>query len=214
MIDDHWFPKQLQFSIQQTNYVDGKFKVKMEGKNYFDDIRINPDLSVKNFTSYSLYYEKDATQKDALFWENNRTATLKNDEIITYKVLDSIGTTKKWDKIVTLVEKLIENKIPMGFVDIPLPSLIQYNLYEKTRLGLGLETNDAVSKYFSINAYSAYGFGDKKWKYGVGFDLKNDEKDFKAGFTYKNDVVETGQHQKIFQSDDALGVAKLGGLSI
>ena len=57
------------------------------------------------------------------------------------------------------------------------------------RLGLGIETNDRLTKWVTLGGYGAYGFGDKARKYGakVQFNLWP-KHELKLGVTYKRDL--------------------------
>ena len=86
--------------------------------------------------------------------------------------------------------------IPVKCFDLPILKIIDYNRHEGYRLGLGLMTNNKISKYFSIGGYFGYGFKDKAWKYG-GYLILNlhEESESKVHFSYSNDVVETAGYE-------------------
>lgn len=201
-IDGNWFPYQLNFSIKQSGYVDNKFRIKMDGKSYIDNVQINPQLEKKEFVPYTVVIDKEATKRDSVYWQINRIVPLNTTEKITYKTMDSIGVKRKWDTMLTLAEKLAQNKIPFKVFDIHLNSIFNYNEYEKIRLGLGFETNEKLFKQININALLAFGTQDKAWKYGVGIAYKPSESDFYCGANYKHDLVEVGNHNRIFKPNN------------
>ncbi|OQX96924.1 MAG: hypothetical protein B6I20_13740, partial [Bacteroidetes bacterium 4572_117] len=126
------------------------------------------------------------------FWANNRKDSLSRKELTTYKVIDSIGKKHNLDLKVKVAQTVAKGYIPIKFLDVALNSLFNYNMFEKLRLGIGLKTNNKISSAFSLGGYFAYGFNDKKIKYGGNllFNIYK-KRDIKLGFEYKNDVIES-----------------------
>jgi hypothetical protein len=123
-----------------------------------------------------------------------RPAALSKKEQRTYKVIDSIGQEIQLDKVAELSSKLPMAKVPIGIFDVDLKRIFSYNYYENVRLGLGLQTNDDLSKYFSLGAWAGYGFGDVHWKYGAFAEVYADQyKEFVLRGGYTDELSDPGR---------------------
>lgn len=128
--------------------------------------------------------------QDTLFTNQNPKG-LSTEEISAYRLIDSVIQAEKGEKEFSKLELLINRNFTIGRFNFPLEKLINYNVYEGFRLGLGLMTNDKMSKYFSVGGYYGYGFTDKAWKYGGDLILKLHEgSESKIHFSYAYDVIE------------------------
>jgi len=89
--------------------------------------------------------------------------------------------------------KLMVGRIPAKWVDIDINSIYNYNNYEGSRIGLGLYTNEKVSKIVSVGGFAGYGFRDEKLKYGgqLVFDL-NKYHELQLKLSYQNNLKEVG----------------------
>ena len=196
-----WFPVQLNtnliFNILQVP--DGTKPAEGErqkytpmigiGKSYISDISLNPDIKRREFINQGVMVNDKATKQDDDFWNQYRKDSLTSKDLETYRVIDSLGKEINLDKKVEIMEILAAGYIPWKFINFDLGSIIWFNEYEKVRLGLGIETNDRLTKWVTLGGYGAYGFGDKAWKYGakVQFNLWPSH-DLKLGVTYKRDL--------------------------
>lgn len=85
-------------------------------------------------------------------------------------------------------------KIRIGNIDLDPVTPFGINKYEGLRLGIAAKLNDNFNKYISPDAYVAYGFRDKAWKYGAGIDLRtNLEKKSFFRAEYFHDVDAAGR---------------------
>jgi hypothetical protein len=126
------------------------------------------------------------------FWNTYRKDSLTDKDIKTYHFIDSIGKAENFDKLAKSFETLMTGRFPWGYFDIDINKFVKYNSYEGFYLGLGLHTNDRISKFFKVGGYWGYGFKDKTAKYGgdISFLLhRNSELEVK--FDYFNDAVES-----------------------
>jgi hypothetical protein len=192
-----WFPVQFNshiiFKIEDTTEPSIDL-INARGKTYINHIKIDPDISSKDFKNVSLEITQNANQKDSIFWEKHRKEHLNQKEQNTYTVVDSIGQKIHLDQKMLFIQALTTGLIPIGPISFELNKVIDYNEFEGVRLGLGLRTNNKISRYFSIGGYAAYGFNDVQWKYGTDIRFKIDPKnDITAGVRYQNDVTGSGQ---------------------
>jgi hypothetical protein len=193
-----WFPVQLNTDWIWNNAVASnsdstkKANLKSVSRTYIKDIVLNPQLKKKIFSEVEVEMDKHADKQDEAFWNQYRTDTLNAKERKTYHTIDSIGKENNFEKKLKFLESIITNKIAIGFIDLNLDKILKFNNYEGTRLGLGLHTNNKLSKYFTIGGYAGYGFKDKAWKYGGDgsvFLWRKKELAFNA--MYQKDLVES-----------------------
>jgi len=198
LIDNkYWFPSELNTKMILLNLVAqaGSLPLKMNwlSKSYIYNIKINEEIDKKEFSLAQLEIDKNANNKDSIFWNANRHQLLDKKENNTYHLIDSIGKNENLDLKVKLMQNLGKGYFPISVIDLNLSQLISTNPFEKFRLGVGFKTNDKISSHFSLAFYSAYGFGDKEWKYGSELNLKLYKKrDLNLAFSYKNDLIESG----------------------
>ncbi len=140
-----------------------------ESNNF--DIHYNTANPIKD---PSLYIEilEDASKKTDSFWNKYRKDSLDLKSQKTYLLLDSISVKRRIESRLRFGRKIINGYIPLGPIDLDLKKLISYNNYEGFRLGLGGITNDAFSKNFRIEGYSAYGTKDGNFKYSLGSGIQ------------------------------------------
>ena len=168
-------------------------KLKVVSRGYIKNIVLDTALRKSQFGRVEIEVANDASNKTDDFWNQYRIDTLSKKEKRTYKVIDSIGKANHFDRTLKWFEVLSTGELKMGWLNMDLNRILNYNGYEKFRLGMGLHTNDAVSKFVSLGGYGAYGTGDKAFKYGgdIGF-LFNPYNHVKLDFAYQHDVIGAG----------------------
>ena len=197
---EQWFPEQLNFEIIAQNYPRQDIGMKVRGRSFIREVDLNPELRKRDFSMANVKIADDAGKKDDSYWSVERIDSLTGREKYTYAYLDSLGEKYKFDRIMTLAEGLGKERFSLKFVDLDLQKLYVFNEFEGNRVGLGLITNDKISKRFSIGGYGAYGFRDKIWKYGGEANLVlNHDRELELGLLYRNDVSEPGQ--SLFDSE-------------
>ena len=115
-----------------------------------------------NFVDNSVYL------KDDEYWQDNRFEKLNKDEAGIYKLLDTLKTVKKFKQLYNLVSILGSGYIQYGNFDYgPIFSTIGYNEVEGIRLRAGGRTYFGPNDLWRLQGYTAYGFDDNKFKYGL-----------------------------------------------
>jgi hypothetical protein len=192
-----WFPTQLNTQIAYRD-ISGKKENKDItilgfGKSYLRNIKLNPDVSSTRFSNIILSVAPEAYfQKDSL-WERYRPVPLSRRDSLTYHILDSIGRVKNFDQRLEIWETLSTGFIPIGYMNVDLRRFFNYNRKEGVRVGLGMQTNNRLSKHFSLGGHFAYGIKDTKTKYGAFLQLfPSWGSDTRFSFNYVNDVTESG----------------------
>jgi len=138
------------------------------------------------------------------YWQDNRFEKLNKDEAGIYKMLDTLKTVKKFKQLYNLVSILASGYIQVGHFDYgPIFSTIGYNEVEGMRLRAGGRTYFGPNDLWRVQGYTAYGFKDNKFKYGMSgkwmIDKKNriiisggnrrDIEQIGASLTTTNDVL-------------------------
>ena len=114
------------------------------------------------------YVDAEVYKKSDEYWHENRFENLSKDELGVYKMLDTLQTVKKFKQIYNLVQILDSGYIPFGHFDFgPIYSIFGYNEVEGLRLRLGGRTYFGPNDLWRLQGYTAYGFGDDKFKYGL-----------------------------------------------
>lgn len=191
-----------QFDIDKIKTDDGKDKKrKKEFSNfiYFNskyfDIKTPSDASEKDFKGYT-FSVKNANGN---LIDKYRKDTLSLRERNTYVKIDSLGKEFKIDQKTTIISALLRGNLRTGYIDWDITEIFGLNNFEGLRLGGAGRLNERFSKIFSPNAYFAYGFKDKKWKYGVGLDINTSQNITSIiKLSYADDVYSSGRFNQNF----------------
>ncbi len=211
--NQHWFPEQLLFEMY-TQPVNISFAgLKIYGRTYVSEVDLNPTLAKKTFRQgEEVIVQEDAYSRKDSLWQLYRKEDLTIKEQRTYEVIDSIFAAKKLDRWVTILEFIGKERFKVGPVDLDIGKIINGNPAEGLRMGLGLVTNEDVSKRFEIGGYGVYGFKDKDWKYGAHLGILFDEyRDNRLDLVYKNDVHVPAE-PKFIQRGDFLNFGQLSNI--
>lgn len=196
--DTLWFPEQLNtnivFRTMKANVSNASTSLMAIGKTYINELNFTNDSSVK-YSNSEIIIEKNAFNKESDLWKKYRADSLDTKELFTYHFVDSIGEAEKLDLKMKTFETLMSGFIPYKFLNFSIDKLFNYNLFEGWRLGLAVQTNEKLLQNFFIGANVAYGFKDKRVKYGsfLKFDLnKNYESNIILDYSF--DVNEFGRY--------------------
>lgn len=188
-----WFPKNLITEFY-TPLLELNGKT-LNGKGYthLSEINLNPEIGKIKNKSIILETTADAGKTNKIAWDTIRNQSLTEKEENTYVVIDSIGKEVKLERKVKLLTSLMQGKIPIKYVNLDLTKVIDYNIYEGYRLGLGLETSDLVSEIVTLGGYFAYGTSDRLWKYGGNLDFRlHKRNNVHLQLAYHQDLIDRG----------------------
>ncbi|MFM9987320.1 DUF5686 family protein [Flavobacterium sp.] len=150
------------YGKRTTLYSDHKFNEVKPDKFYKEDVN---------------NYDQTVYKKSDEFWQENRGESLNKDEAGVYKMLDTLKTVKKFKQLYNIVSILGSGYINKGFIDYgPIFSIFGYNDVEGQRLRVGGRTYFGTNDPWRIQAYTAYGFKDNKFKYGISGKWMIDKK--------------------------------------
>lgn len=170
-------------------YKNHKFNEQKPEKFYKEEI---------NFIDNEVYKKSDE------FWAENRFEKLNKDESGVYKMLDTLKTVKKFNQYYNLASILGSGYIEFKNFDYgPIFSTFGYNEVEGIRVRVGGRTYFGPNDTWRIQGFTAYGFNDNKFKYGISgkwmVDKKNriiisggnrrDIEQIGASLTTTNDVL-------------------------
>ena len=97
------------------------------------------------------------------------------------------------EDVLSGIGKLAIGRYPYKKIDIDVTRLIANNDYENVRLGIGLYTNEKLSKYFQLGGWGGYGIADKRIKFGFSaIRFLKGNKDNWFRFFYKDDYDNAG----------------------
>ncbi len=191
----HWFPHQLNYTIRMQMPM-MPASIYMTGTSRIDSVRFTANNNFKFDKAHTIRLAVDAEKSNDSSWQRLRPTPLEKKEQRTFAVMDSISQKKGVSKVLAMGEKLVDGKIPYKVFDINLERLFTYNHYEKSRFGFGMQTNEKVSKWFSIGGWGGYGIADKQWKYGAFGEVYLDRyKEFIVRASYYTDIRDPGRLQ-------------------
>lgn len=196
-VADHWFPQQLNYIIDWKTKKDSiVYDIYMKGTSTIDSVRFDVLQGVHFDKTHPVKLRDGANELDDTSWNNLRPVALETKEVRTYKVMDSIMASVHAEKALPYIEKLMDAKVPVGIFDVDLKRIWSYNRYERSRWGLGLQTNEKLIKWMSVGGWAGYGFGDTHWKYGGFAEFYADKyKEFTFKIAYDNDLRDPGRVQ-------------------
>ena len=114
------------------------------------------------------FLDNEIFQKSDEFWAQNRFETLSKDEEGIYKMLDTLMTVKKFKQMYNLVSILGSGYIQKGNFDYgPIFSTFGFNDVEGIRVRAGGRTYYGPNDRWRLQGYTAYGFRDDQFKYGL-----------------------------------------------
>jgi len=194
-----WFPTKLSTEMDITGLLqagsDSDEVPRIIGTGYtnIEEVTFDPEKVNWRESSVSLFTDPDANELDEKEWNEHRQTTITDKERQTYQTIDSLAEEININRILNVVDILLEGKVPLGYVNLDLRRLYRYNFFERHRIGLGLETSQKLIKPLTLGGYFAYGTGDNDWKYGghLHFHLWR-KKQMRLELRYQQDVLERG----------------------
>lgn len=109
-------------------------------------------------------------ERDDAFWTTNRLEALNKDESGIYNMLDTLKTVPKFKRLYSIGEILASGYVEIDKWNIdygPIFSTFGYNDAEGVRIRGGGRTYFGPNDMWRIEGFGAYGFRDKKFKYGI-----------------------------------------------
>ncbi|WP_133610362.1 DUF5686 and carboxypeptidase-like regulatory domain-containing protein [Flavobacterium cheniae] len=196
MMSDFSFSKKEEskgvYGKRTTLAKNHKFNVKKDDKFYKQEVN---------------FYDNAVFNKPDEYWEANRFEALNKNEAGIYKMLDTLKEVPRFKRIYSLASILGSGyiEIPKWKMDYgPIFSTFGYNDVEGQRLRAGGRTYFGSNDKWRIQGYTAYGFRDNQFKYGIsGRWMVNPNKRLILSIGNRRDVEQMGV--SLTTSNDVLG---------
>lgn len=161
----------------------------------FNDYKFDKEKEDKFYAARVDAYKEEIYNRTDEYWSKNRLESLNEDEVGIYKMLDTLKTNRKFKQLYNIVATFASGYWEMfeGFDYGPIFSSFGSNDVEGTRVRIGARTFFNQNDTWRVQAFMAYGFRDKKIKYGIGAKWMVDKKNriiISAG--NRRDVEQTG----------------------
>lgn len=170
-------------------------------KNYDFKIKKDNNFYAKKSDVYDekIYHKKDD------YWAINRQEKLNKNEQGIYKMLDTLVTVPKFKHIYNLISILGSGYIEFNNFDYgPIFSTFGTNDVEGVRIRTGIRTYFGENDLWRLQAYTAYGFKDNQFKYGLsGKWMLNPKNRFTIGIGNRRDIEQIGV--SLTTTNDVLG---------
>ncbi|WP_224488847.1 DUF5686 and carboxypeptidase-like regulatory domain-containing protein [Robertkochia flava] len=143
------------YGKRTTIYADYQFD--KEKPRSFYDAQVDP-------------YNEAVFNRTDEFWETNRLEKLNEDEQGIYTMLDTLRTVPKFKMLYNAGSVLASGYYEFDDLNLdfgPIFSAFGYNEVEGIRLRGGGRTYFTQNDQWRVEGYMAYGFRDRKFKYGV-----------------------------------------------
>lgn len=172
--DGRWVPRN-ELLITDLDIQKDKNSEKMgfmgRKTNVYQDFIFEKSLPVTVKKKDEIVVSKDAIKKDELYWEINRPIELQKREAGIYEMVDLVKTVPLYKTVVEYVYMFYYGYRDLGKFELgPYYYLYSTNKVEGSRVRLGGRTTTKFNPNLRLNGYGAYGFRDKDFKYGGGFE--------------------------------------------
>ncbi|WP_310379742.1 DUF5686 family protein [Flavobacterium sp.] len=135
---------------------------------FYQNHQFNKEKPVAFYKEEVNNSEEEIYKKSDEYWHENRFENLSKDELGVYKMLDTLQTVKKFKQLYNLVSILGSGYVQFGNFDFgPIFSSFGTNEVEGLRLRVGGRTYFGPNDAWRLQGYTAYGFEDNKFKYGL-----------------------------------------------
>lgn len=171
----------------------------------YDNYQFDIEKDKKFYSEKRQPYQSEVFNRSDSFWKEKRMESLNKDEREIYVMLDTLRNLPKFKRYYNLATTLASGYYEVNNFDIgPVFSIFGYNSAEGMRLRIGGRTYFNQNDPWRIEGFGAYGFKDRKFKYGLSGKLLLDQKSRLTIFAgNRHDVEQMGA--SLTQSDDVLG---------
>lgn len=207
-----WFPKQLNTNIIFP-FPDGNLLG--IGKSYISEIEINKDIDNKIFDNADYSFDENVNNPDDVIKAYRYEAISGERLEATYKYVDSVFNYNNinLDKITKTLSSLMNSEVAIGFVNLNINNIIDYNIGNGFMIGLDLSTNKKISKIFSLGGFGNYWTKANEFNYGGNLNFKllasknmrlnlSAEHKFERlgqyGFSEKNNILDESAYKHFF----------------
>lgn len=136
----------------------------------YNNYEFDKPLDPKFYDKRQYEVDESVYNQSEEFWKKNRFEKLNKDEQGIYTLLDTLKTVKKFKRIYNTIATLSSGYYEFDKANFdygPIFSTFGFNDVEGLRLRTGGRTYFDYNDPWRIEAYTAYGFKDRKFKYGI-----------------------------------------------
>jgi hypothetical protein len=150
-----------------TNVGNGALMIAKKNKSYRYQV-LNEPIDEKKFDPYKVTITEDSAYlRNNVFWDTIRHDKLEKSEAGIYEMVDSLKRTSKFKILKYTLTTIAGGYAKFGPIGVGnVAQIFSRNQVEGWRIRLGVLTNRDFSERVQLNAYGAYGFSDKRFKYG------------------------------------------------
>lgn len=183
----------------------------------YSNYNVNTKLEDTIFQIEPSVMNEEPTEKDELYWTQNRPVKLRTSEHNVYVYMDSLRQLPAFRRDMDILLLLSLGFLRTGPFEIgPTTTLYSHNPIEGSRVRLGVRTNRKFNHKLFLETYGAYGFTDQKFKSYVNAVYSLNDKSIRefplksVGFSFQNDLKIPGEELQYAQSDNILLSFKRG----
>lgn len=193
-INGKWFPHELNYDFGIRKVPAPYTQIVWNGHSVIDSVLFDRTTAYKFDKAHPVKLSDSVDLHEEGDWQRFRKDTLSAAEANTYKNMDSLMRKTPMESLILFSARLATGRFPIGKTDVDADRIFAANQYEGIRLGLGLYTNNKISKYYSVGGWFGYGFKDKVAKYGGSLTLfpKGDKENW-LSFSYQKNYKLTGE---------------------
>jgi len=207
-VDDSVWMLKREKIFADLNLTDKSFGVFGRKSTTYSNYTFIDDFN-KGFFSGSagnIELQEKALERSKEYWDSLRAESLTEKEKETYEMMDSIRDIPAFRTYLDIIQMFFTGYKEFTWFEFgPYYTMYSFNEIEGHRFRIGGRTSNRVSSKFSINAYTAFGLRDKKFKYGIeGLYIfsKMPRRSFSIG--YKHDLEQLGQSDNALMADNIL----------
>jgi hypothetical protein len=134
----------------------------------YKNLRINEPIDDNVFDPYkNTIVEDSAYKREDIFWDTIRHEKLQKNEAGIYEMVDSLKRTSKFKVVKYALSTIVGGYAKFGPIGLGnVAQIFSRNQVEGWRIRMGIITNRDFSERVQLGGYVAYGFSDKRVKYG------------------------------------------------
>ncbi len=189
---DIWMPDRIESLIRSGNgrdiEIDGVVKMS-DKKVEADSLEHSNSQSVMKYTYASILHryssiafhageknkgfdvqlDPESTHRDDAYWRKYRDSTEMQRAKATYRFIDSMSRKDHIERKLHQMTRLAQGYVPVEKWDWYYANMLDYNRYEGLRINADMMTNADFSRKIRLAGHLAYGWKDRKFKYGASF---------------------------------------------
>ena len=136
----------------------------------YDNYEFDKPLGSKFYDKKQYDLDESVYNQTEEFWVKNRIEKLNKDEQGIYTLLDTLKTVPKFKRIYNIIATVSSGYYEFDKANFdygPIFSTFGFNDVEGLRLRTGGRTYFGYNDPWRLEAYTAYGFKDRRFKYGI-----------------------------------------------